>query len=184
MRTTGAAVPHRRLLGLLRLADRGSNGFPAERQLALDKALTIARDNAIAVGDLIEAHRLDVSDLRRPARWPIPPEPAASRAAPRPPSRQDCAGVYRVAGFRYHEGPISRHRMRPGDPVALQASADNPRDPFAVRVAWRGMDIGHIPWGRSVAIWRRLRARMPLDASVARFVPGWGLPGEAQIEIR
>ena len=175
MRTTGAAVPHRRLLGLLRLADRGSNGFPAERQLALDKALAIARDNAIALDRIIRAHRFDVTDLRR-TPWrsgqnPAPPPPCASPVPRRgqysllrPPSREECGGVYPVADFRSHAGPAHADLMAEGDPVRLMATGGHPAGRFTVVVTWRDIDIGLIPPGRSVAIWRR-RWRRPSRAS-------------------
>ncbi len=168
-----------RLLALLTLAHRGSNGFPAERQLALDRALAIAHKVPVAIEDVIEANRIDVSDLRCP-RWQLPREgSAAARQYPfmmatfgpdadrDPPSREACAGVYPVAGFRYYEGRVHRHRMRVGDPVRLFRVLNNPHDRHAVFLAWDGLDLGHLPRGSNRAVWQRLAARLPLEASIA-----------------
>ena len=154
-----------KLLGLLRLADGRSNGFPGERRVALDKAAAIAGRCGIALEDIIADHGIDVSDL-----------------CPGPPSREEIVGAYPVAGFRYYEGPANRRRMRAGDPVSLLREIGNPYDKFAVMVDWNGLDIGHIPRGMNVAIWQRLRARLPLEARIASIDAA--PHGTVEIEIR
>jgi hypothetical protein len=185
-----------RLLALMRLADKGANGFPPERQLALDKAVALARRAPLFLEDLIEHHRIDVADLRCP-RWQLPR--AGSAAALRyrflmetygpdadrdPPSREDCAGFYAIAGLRHYEGRLHRHRMRAGDPVSLSRVIGNPHDRFAVFVTWKGLDLGHIPRDRNEAIWRFLATRQPLEACIAHVAPGPGRYGDIEVEIR
>lgn len=189
-----------KILALLRLADRGSNGFPAERQLALDRALDIARKVAVAIEDLLEEHRIDVADLRCPP-WRLPREgsaaalgwpflmavygrrrdPATAHAIP---YREECAGVYRVAEFASHAGPATVHLMAEGDPVQLLAASGHPAGRFAVVVCWRDTDIGLIPPGRNAAIWRRRWALLPLEAWIRRIEFGPDGRGAAEIEIR
>lgn len=183
-----------RLLGLLRLASRGSNAFPPERQLALDRALDIARRIPVAVEDLLEKHRIDVSDLRCP-RWRLPqvgsgaalryPHLMATYGASRhgdSPSREECAGTFPIAGFRYYEARAHRHRMRIGDPVSLVRVIGNPHDRHAVFLKWNGLDLGHLPRGSNEAVWRYLATRAPLEARVAGVEAG--RYGTIEIEIR
>jgi hypothetical protein len=49
-----------------------------------------------------------------------------------------------VAGFRYHDGPRSFSRIAAGDAVELRAEPDNPHDPDAIRVEWRGQCLGYV----------------------------------------
>lgn len=183
-----------RLLGLLRLADRAANGFPGERQLALDKAIAEARRGGLALEDLIEEHRIDLTDLRVP-RWRLPREGSAAALRYRflmetygpdadrdPPSREDCAGFYAIAGLRHYEGRLHRQRMRVGDSVRLLRVIGNPHDRFAVFVTWKGLDLGHLPRGRNEPVWRYLAARLPLDASIAGVEAA--SYGAIEIEIR
>ncbi|HPA20599.1 MAG TPA: DUF2786 domain-containing protein [Verrucomicrobiae bacterium] len=189
-----------RIRALLRLADRGANGFPAERQLALDRALDIARKVPVAIEELLEEHRIDLSDLRCPP-WRLPREgsaaalswpflmavygrrrdPATARTAP---YREECAGVYPVADFGYYVDPENARLMAEGDPVQLLATSGHPAGRFTVVVTWRDMDIGLIPPGRNVAIWRRRWARLPLEAWISRMESGPDGCGAVEIEIR
>lgn len=50
-----------------------------------------------------------------------------------------------VAGFQHYAGPALFPLMRMGDALALAREADNPYDPRAVRVLWRGVQIGYAP---------------------------------------
>ncbi|HNQ03489.1 MAG TPA: HIRAN domain-containing protein [Thiobacillaceae bacterium] len=50
-----------------------------------------------------------------------------------------------VAGFQYHAGPALFPLMRVGDPLRLIREPDNPHDPRAVGIYWRGAQIGYAP---------------------------------------
>lgn len=134
-------VAEARLLALLRLADARAGGFPNERQIALEKASALARDAGMRIENIAMAHGWDISDLRRPG-------PLGTM----PPSREDCAGIYRIAGFRHYDGPANRHRIQIGDPVTLLKVTGNPHDRFAVFVTWNGLDLGYVPRDRNSAV--------------------------------
>jgi hypothetical protein len=50
-----------------------------------------------------------------------------------------------LAGFRYHEAPTLFPELRVGDRLDLVREPDNPHDPNAVRVDWRGRRLGYVP---------------------------------------
>ncbi|MEW5771239.1 MAG: HIRAN domain-containing protein [Pseudomonadota bacterium] len=50
-----------------------------------------------------------------------------------------------LAGFQHHAGAALFPLMRVGDPLQLGREPDNPYDPRAVRVSWRGAQIGYVP---------------------------------------
>jgi hypothetical protein len=50
-----------------------------------------------------------------------------------------------VAGFQHHAGPALFAFMGVGDALTLAREPDNPYDPRAVRVYWRGAQIGYAP---------------------------------------
>lgn len=50
-----------------------------------------------------------------------------------------------LAGFQYHAGRALFPLMAVGDRLTLIREPDNPYDPRAVRVEWRGAMIGYAP---------------------------------------
>jgi hypothetical protein len=50
-----------------------------------------------------------------------------------------------VAGFQHYAGSALFPLMRVGDALALAREADNPYDTRAVRVLWKGVQIGYAP---------------------------------------
>ena len=50
-----------------------------------------------------------------------------------------------LAGFRYHAAAEVWTDLRVGDPLELAREADNPHDPNAVAVLWRGRKLGYVP---------------------------------------
>jgi len=73
-----------------------------------------------------------------------------------------------LAGLRYGEGTTLWPQMREGD--ALSREADNPHDPNAVRVEWRGRKLGYVPRRDNAAIAWGLERGTPLRARVSRLV--------------
>lgn len=61
-----------------------------------------------------------------------------------------------LAGFRYHQGETLWPRLRPGQRLDLIREPDNPFDPCAVRVEWRGRKLGYLPRAGNRAIARLL----------------------------
>jgi len=59
-----------------------------------------------------------------------------------------------LAGFQYHAGGAVFPLMQVGDPLTLVREPDNPYDPRAVRVEWRGAMIGYAPRADNVDLAR------------------------------
>ena len=74
-----------------------------------------------------------------------------------------------LAGFRYGEGAELWPQMRRGDALELSREADNPHDPNAVRVEWRGRKLGYVPRKDNAAIAWGLERGTPLRARVSRL---------------
>lgn len=50
-----------------------------------------------------------------------------------------------LAGFQYHSGETLWEELRVGDTLQLVREPDNPYDPWAVRIDWRGIKLGYLP---------------------------------------
>lgn len=50
-----------------------------------------------------------------------------------------------LAGFQYHAGRAIFPLLGVGDRLSLHREPDNPHDPRAVRVDWRGAPLGYVP---------------------------------------
>lgn len=59
-----------------------------------------------------------------------------------------------LAGFQHYAGRVLFPLMQPGDTLTLQREPANPHDPKAVRVAWRGVQIGYAPRADNVDLAR------------------------------
>lgn len=71
-----------------------------------------------------------------------------------------------LAGFRYHQGERLWARLRPGQPVTLIREPDNPHDPRAVRINWRGHKLGYLPRRDNAAIARLLDRGEALEVRI------------------
>lgn len=74
-----------------------------------------------------------------------------------------------LAGFRYGDAAEVWPRLREGDALALVREPDNPRDPNAVRVEWRGRRLGYVPRRENAAVAWGLDRGVPLRARVSRL---------------
>jgi hypothetical protein len=74
-----------------------------------------------------------------------------------------------LAGFRYGEGAGLWPLLQRGDALDLVREADNPHDPNAVRVEWRGRKLGYVPRRENAAIAWGLERGSPLRARVSRL---------------
>lgn len=74
-----------------------------------------------------------------------------------------------LAGFRYYEAPRVWADMKVGDPLTLVRERDNPHDPRAIRVEWRGHTLGYIPRGENDHLARQLDHGVPLAARIIRL---------------
>jgi hypothetical protein len=74
-----------------------------------------------------------------------------------------------LAGFRYGEGAGLWPLLQRGDALDLVREADNPHDPNAVRVEWRGRKLGYVPRRENAAIAWGLERGSSLRARVSRL---------------
>jgi hypothetical protein len=50
-----------------------------------------------------------------------------------------------LAGYRYHAAAQVWSELRVGDVLELARETDNPHDPNAVSLSWRGRKLGYVP---------------------------------------
>jgi hypothetical protein len=74
-----------------------------------------------------------------------------------------------LAGFRHGEAAQAMPLMRMGDALELVREQDNPHDPNAVRVEWRGRKLGYVPRRENAALAWGLDHGTPLRARVSRL---------------
>ena len=72
-----------------------------------------------------------------------------------------------LAGFHHHDAVETWRQMTVGDRLQLVREADNPYDPNAVRVEWRGMKLGYVPQRDNAAVSRQMDRGAALEARVA-----------------
>jgi len=75
-----------------------------------------------------------------------------------------------LAGFRYGEAAAVMPMLQPGDALELVREEDNPHDPNAVRVEWRGRKLGYVPRRENAALAWGLDRGTPMRARVSRLV--------------
>lgn len=71
-----------------------------------------------------------------------------------------------LAGFQYYAGQALFPLLRIGDRLDLIREPDNPFDPRAVRVEWRGVQIGYAPRLDNVDLARLLDRGEGLEARI------------------
>lgn len=74
-----------------------------------------------------------------------------------------------LAGFQYHAGRKLWPQMKVGDPLTLVREPDNPYDPRAVRVEWRGHKIGYVPRRENADVARLIDGGQALEARIVRL---------------
>jgi len=72
-----------------------------------------------------------------------------------------------LAGFRYHEAPAWFPELRIGDRLDLVREPDNPHDPNAVRVDWRGRRLGYVPRRENSALAWAMDRGEPVSARIS-----------------
>jgi len=75
-----------------------------------------------------------------------------------------------LAGFQYYEGKALWAQMKVGDALSLVREPDNPHDPLAVRVEWKGNKLGYVPRRENQAVARQIDHGNPLEARIVRLV--------------
>jgi hypothetical protein len=72
-----------------------------------------------------------------------------------------------LAGFRYHEAPGLFPELRVGDRLDLVREPDNRHDPNAVRVDWRGRQLGYVPRRENSALAWAMDRGEPVSARIS-----------------
>ena len=72
-----------------------------------------------------------------------------------------------LAGFRYHEAPELFPELRIGDRLDLVREPDNPHDPNAVGVEWRGRRLGYVPRRENSALAWAMDRGDPVTARIS-----------------
>lgn len=72
-----------------------------------------------------------------------------------------------LAGFRHYDGAQFWREMKAGDRLELVREPQNPYDAGAIRVEWRGHQLGYVPQRDNAAVARQLDRGTPLEARIA-----------------
>jgi hypothetical protein len=74
-----------------------------------------------------------------------------------------------IAGYRYHAAAEVWSELKVGDVLELSREPENPHDPSAVSVSWRGRKLGYVPRRENAALARGLDRGAPLRARISRL---------------
>ncbi|KAB2967465.1 HIRAN domain-containing protein [Zoogloea sp.] len=74
-----------------------------------------------------------------------------------------------LAGFQYHGATIHWEALQEGDPLTLVREPDNPHDPRAVRVEWRGVMLGYLPRAENREVAREMDQGTPVSARIGQL---------------
>jgi len=74
-----------------------------------------------------------------------------------------------LAGFQFYRGKIIWGEMKVGDPLTLTREPDNPYDPNAVRVDWRGEKLGYVPRADNADLARHMDRGTKVEARISRL---------------
>ena len=74
-----------------------------------------------------------------------------------------------LAGFSYHAAAEIFSELRVGDALELAREHDNPHDPNAIGVLWRGRKLGYVPRRANAALAWGLDRGEPLQARISRI---------------
>ena len=59
------------------------------------------------------------------------------------PSRQ--VKTFHIAGFQFYDGAFVLGKLKPGKKLQMVRVPDNPHDPNAIELRYKGVKLGHIP---------------------------------------
>ena len=76
-----------------------------------------------------------------------------------------------LAGFQYHAGEALWSRLQVGDALALIREPDNPHDPRAIRVEWRGVMLGYLPRAENAAVAAAMDRGDRVEGRIAALTP-------------
>lgn len=88
-----------------------------------------------------------------------------------------------LAGFRHHEAPGLWPALTRQASLTLRREADNPHDPNAVALLWRGRKLGYLPRGENLVPARLLDRSRQLSARIERLDPNAERNRRIRIEV-
>lgn len=88
-----------------------------------------------------------------------------------------------LAGFQYYAGRRVWSQLRVGDVLSLEREADNPHDPRAVRVMWRGEMLGYVPRAGNETVARLLDQGVRLSGRITHLERGRSHWARIQFEV-
>ena len=74
-----------------------------------------------------------------------------------------------LAGFQHYAGKALFPLMKTGDELSLIREPDNPYDPKAVRVEWRGSQIGYAPKADNYDLARLMDRGLKVEARILQL---------------
>jgi hypothetical protein len=74
-----------------------------------------------------------------------------------------------LAGFRYYDAGALWNEMKAGDALELVREPDNPHDANAVRVDWRGYQLGYVPRRENADVARQIDRGSRVKARISRL---------------
>lgn len=74
-----------------------------------------------------------------------------------------------LAGFQYHAGRAVFPLLAVGDRLSLHREPDNPYDPRAIRVEWRGAMLGYAPRVDNVDLARMMDRGAQVEGRIVRL---------------
>ncbi|NOX37314.1 MAG: HIRAN protein [Calditrichaeota bacterium] len=98
------------------------------------------------------------------------------------PERGVLMNQFSIAGFQYYRGPALLPLMKVGERISLEVEPTNPHDEFAVKILYRGRQIGYVPRSDNRHISRLLQNGVPLVGRIAGIQPE--APPWQQVQIR
>jgi hypothetical protein len=75
-----------------------------------------------------------------------------------------------LAGFQFYTGKDLWDQMKVGDALALVREAGNPHDANAVRVEWRGRQLGYVPRRENSTVARHMDMGGAVEARISKLV--------------
>lgn len=110
---------------------------------------------------------------------------AATFTTPPAPAAEVVIVVQRspLAGFRHYHGAEVLRELKPGDRLELVREPDNPHDPNAVRVEWRGVKLGYVPRRENSAVARQLDHGTALEARLASLRQNRNRSARIELEV-
>ncbi|MSQ55107.1 MAG: HIRAN protein [Betaproteobacteria bacterium] len=88
-----------------------------------------------------------------------------------------------LAGIRHHEAAQLWHLLGVGDSLELVREPDNPHDPRAIRVDWRGHKLGYVPRRDNDAIAWGMDRGDTLLAKISRIEARGTVPRRIEFEV-